>query len=378
MDSIPLPPAMAEVQNKTADELAQEFNRIPLFMTHLPEADGDNVALDGIKALVYEGTRLQVATNFRNQGNDFARSKNWKDAKESYSKALAALDGPQEDAEIEIDKVKEAQEEKALREICLVNRALSHLELSMSSEPKLLMTENFRSCILDCAATLRMNQRNIKAWFRSASACLALDKTADAQDACERGLEVDSTNASLLGIKGRIAKRQQDLDRAKALQEQRREKEAREQGALSKAFKQRKVHARKTNKPPDMDDALPKLSDPTDPSSTLSVPVLFLYPLAEQTDLIKQFEETHSLNDHLSYILPLPWDKNNEYVQEAVDCYIATPAKGLVKAGKKLPLSKIFDSGKIEIVDGMLQVYIVPSSRAQSWIATYKERVGRE
>jgi hypothetical protein len=136
--SVALPPAMVAEQSKTVDELAAEFGKIPLFMTRLPQPDAEesNIALEGLQALAYEGGRLEVASNFREQGNECARSKKWKDAKEFYTKAIGALDNHEEEpAEMEtrveeVDEEEEARKEKVLREACFVNRALCHLELS--------------------------------------------------------------------------------------------------------------------------------------------------------------------------------------------------------------------------------------------------------
>jgi hypothetical protein len=214
----------------------------------------------------------------------------------------------------------------------------------------------------------------VKAYYRAASASLALDKLDDARDANRLGLAIEPSNTPLKALHIRITKREQELDKLSSRRKAREAQEARTKNTLISAFKHRKLHTHNTTKSPNMDDAIPILSDPSDPTSTLSLPVLFLYPLAEQTDLIKQFEETHSLNDHLAYMLPTPWDKDHEYVAEALECYMSTPSGGLVKAGKKLPLSKIFETGKIEMVDGMLKVYIVPRTRALTWIASYKER----
>ncbi|KAK5014503.1 HSP70/90 co-chaperone, partial [Cryomyces antarcticus] len=94
---VALPPAMASVKQYTADEVLKLMNRTPLFMTTLDETDGeggDNLELEAIRALAYEGTRAEIAGNFKEQGNDMARVKRWVDAKEFYSKALAALKAP--------------------------------------------------------------------------------------------------------------------------------------------------------------------------------------------------------------------------------------------------------------------------------------------
>ena len=141
--SAALPPAMASMKSQTADEVLKEMNRIPLFMTTLDETDGEggeNAGLEALKALAYEGTRAEVAENFRQQGNDLARRKKWSDAKEFYDKAIAALKAPRkpQDAEdhanievVEIDEETE-QKERDIEEACYVNRALCNLEKSMA------------------------------------------------------------------------------------------------------------------------------------------------------------------------------------------------------------------------------------------------------
>lgn len=140
-----MPPAMAEIKKQSAEEVLAEMNRMPLFMTTLDETDGEggeNPLLEAMKALAYEGTRYEVAENFRQQGNECARAKQWTDAKEFYDKAIAALKGPQTkpdpdaDAaggqviEVELDEEEEAKKEKVVEEASYVNRALCNLEKS--------------------------------------------------------------------------------------------------------------------------------------------------------------------------------------------------------------------------------------------------------
>lgn len=148
--SAPKPPAMTETMSKTADELLAELNRTPLFMTSLDDTDGqggENAALEGLKALAYEGTKAEVAGNFREQGNECARMKQWFDAREFYNKALAVLRGParpqdnvddddEPDMNLgddqELDPEEEARKERQIEEASLVNRALCNLEMSTS------------------------------------------------------------------------------------------------------------------------------------------------------------------------------------------------------------------------------------------------------
>jgi hypothetical protein len=141
--SAELPPAMAEVKSQSVDDLLKEMNRMPIFMTSLDETDGEggeNLALEALKAMAYEGTRAEIAENFRQQGNECARAKQWTDAKEFYDKAIAALKGPQNnpdpDAEgpdvipVELDEKEEAEKERVIAEAVYVNRALCNLEKS--------------------------------------------------------------------------------------------------------------------------------------------------------------------------------------------------------------------------------------------------------
>ncbi|KIW05670.1 hypothetical protein, variant [Verruconis gallopava] len=373
-----MPPAMHSIRKYTADEVVKMLNRTPLFMTTLDETDGEggeNIELEALRALAYEGTRAEVAQNFREQGNEQARAKHWRDAKGYYDQAIAALKNPNvkpRDPEegaaqldvVELDEEKERAKEREIEEACYINRALCNLEL-----------KNYRACTLDCAATLKLNPDNVKAWYRSASACLALDKIPEAEDACARGLEVDRTNAALKTLQGKILARKNHLAELERKRREREERAAAEKAILSKGLKARGIKSRTTDAAPDTEDAVLRLSSPLDPSSTLVVPVLLLYPLHAQSDFIKAFEETQTLNDHLEYILPLPWDAENEYTPE-VECYIesAGGGGGLIKAGKKLPLHKILGSGKVEIVDGLLRVYVVPKARSESWVREFKAR----
>lgn len=144
--SAAMPPSMEQNRAKNVDELLKEMNRVPLFMTELDETDGEggeNVMLEAIKALAYEGTKAEVAANFREQGNEAARAKLWQDAREFYSKAVLTLQGKMKLTEAEEDpsiKVTEIEDEEAeatiereLEEACLANRALCNLEMSITA-----------------------------------------------------------------------------------------------------------------------------------------------------------------------------------------------------------------------------------------------------
>ncbi|PVI00519.1 TPR repeat protein-like protein [Periconia macrospinosa] len=383
--SADLPPAMAEIKSSSVDQIFAEMNRMPLFMTTLDETDGEggeNIALEALKALAYEGTRYEIAENFRQQGNECAREKQWNDAKEFYSKAIAALKAPPKEPdpedeieegvrvmeigdEPELDEEEERRKEAGVEEACYVNRALCNLE-----------KKNYRSSIQDCASTLRLNPSNIKAFYRSGIACLALDKLPEATDACTRGLSLDPENVSLKSLQTKIASRKTYLEGVEKARREREEKAASERATLGLALKARNIKTRTTEQAPDLEDASIKLENPLDPSSTLTFPVILLYPQHSQSDFVKAFSEFDTISQHLEYIFPLPWDTNHEYGVEGVEVYMETLTGGLMKVGKKIKLFKILGSGKCDVTDGLVRMNVVPKAHAEQFIATRKLQSG--
>ena len=222
-----------------------------------------------------------------------------------------------------------------------------------------------------------MNPRNVKAWYRAASACLALDKIPEAIDACQSGLRFDSANAALQTLLTKVEKRKAHVAELDRVRREREQRTAQEQATLRLALKQRNILARQTAKPPEMEDATIKLADPLDAKSTLTFPMILLYPLHAQSDFVKACAEDETVAQHLEYILPTPWDEKHEYSLQSVDCYMETVTGGLIKAGKNLSLLKLLGSGKVEVVDGLVRVNVVPKARAAEWIEEFKRRSGK-
>lgn len=426
-------PAPAARQ-QTADEVIALMSKTPLFMTHLDPADSEeNEGIQALKMLAYEGTRAEIAQNFKDQGNEAAKAKLWSDAREYYNKAISALRMSEHDLrkaqnggvepEVEedlsrntakmdlkdgervLDLDAEKQKETKLLEDSHVNRALCNLEL-----------KNYGFCIRDCAATITLDRRNKKAYYRSASACLALGRIPDAQDAVETALVLDPNNLSLNILQARIKTRSDELSAQARARHERDIEKLRQEQRLKEALHARGIRnpgdilrQRRKDGAPDLEDAEIKLvSRPEDESSTtssppttqphspfggshslLAFPVLLAYPLASQTDFVKQVLETDTLGSHLEYIFPLPWDvpndlespgtaagKQGEYTVGNVECFVESTAGvgKLLKVGKNVVLRKLFETGSVTFTDGLLRVYVVPTSGVKAWVARYKER----
>ncbi|RKO84460.1 hypothetical protein BDK51DRAFT_49055 [Blyttiomyces helicus] len=200
---------------KDPDALLEDFMKTPLFMTSLPtgeDAEG-NETLQALQSLVYEGNPDEIATNFKNQGNDcFQTGKSqYRNAIEYYSKGLAAR-----------------SEDRKLNSILHSNRAAVNLELA-----------NYGKVLTDCAAALRLDVKNIKAFYRSAKALYALDRLKEALNCCDMGLEAAPTNAALKGERERIMKRQAELDELDRKRKERERKKAEDAERLWTAIRVR-------------------------------------------------------------------------------------------------------------------------------------------
>lgn len=322
--------------------------------------------LQALNALQYDGTRGEVAASFREQGNEAAKSKQWIDAKEFYTKAIAMLNVKPEDDKWEkpTDLAKEEKMQTEAREACHANRALCNLELG-----------NYRMATHDCAEALKVNPNNVKAYYRSSMALLKLDKISEAEDTTVRGLTIDPSNKALKIVSDKIAARKTVLEAVAARQKAEQERKQRETTLLSTALEARQIRVRTTAEQPNMEDARVHLTpDPLSPESTLAFPTMILYPLHAQTDFVKAVSEMDCVADHLEYLFPLPWDEGNEYQVDSVDCYMETVTGGLIKAGKRLPLLKILSGGKVEIVDELVKIMVVPTAKAKTFIQEFKER----
>lgn len=111
--------------------------------------EGQNDALDAIRALQYEGTKSEIAQGFKTQGNEMVAQKMWSDAKEFYTKGLAVLNDKSEDKwEKPEDPDADAKLVRQLKEQIYANRALANLELSTShSSSVFLATDNHQRTI---------------------------------------------------------------------------------------------------------------------------------------------------------------------------------------------------------------------------------------
>ncbi|CAI4212588.1 unnamed protein product [Parascedosporium putredinis] len=349
----PTPPPTRDMS-----DILQDLNKSPLFMTDIE----DNDDMEALKALAYEGTPLENAGEMKEQGNEAFKAKRWDMARDCYGKGINIL---------WYEERRRARGEKPTR------RVPAEGEEEEEEDPDAEETVRQQRALLETITTPQ--PRNVKAYYRSARALLRVDRIEEADDACARGLTVDPANPALLGLAAEIARRAATVLAKKRADEERAAQTQHRATVLAAAIAARGIRMRSTPKPPDMEDARVKLvPDEDDPASHLSFPALLLYPLHLETDFIKEFNETQTLADHLAYVFPLPWDARGEYTALGVECYVETPAGGLLKMGRKLPLLKVLAGGKVEVVDQVVRIFVVPKAGAADWVVKYKEQRAKE
>ncbi|EPS40598.1 hypothetical protein H072_5522 [Dactylellina haptotyla CBS 200.50] len=352
------PEMLPESSGKRA-RLENEFFRTPLFMQSLDDASGEtNEALEALKALAYEGEPSEIAQNFREQGNECYGRKNWKDAVEFYTKALAAG--------CKVDAINVA---------CYANRAACNLELY-----------NYRRAILDCDEALKIKPDNTKALYRSARAYLALDKIPEAEELVRRGVTLDPSNSALNAIQAKISSRKNILASLQLARQEREQLSKAKEIALKQALIVRGIAERSTtSKNVDLpSDATVLLQDPLDPESTLYFPLLILYPLHLESDFVKSISEDETVHSQLQEILSpfdLPnWDHEKEYAYKNVDVLVEKGKYGihenptLSKVGRNIPLKKILQGGKMELIDGILRVFVIPKGRLTEFLDDWRQK----
>ncbi|CAL9731265.1 hsp70/Hsp90 co-chaperone Cns1p [Monosporozyma unispora] len=351
-----LPPQLSEFKDKTTDEVLAELNKMPFFMTQL---DGsENVELEALKALAYEGEPYEVAGNFKNQGNDLYKTKKYKDARALYTKGI----------DVKCDDAK-------INEALFSNRAACELEL-----------KNYRRCINDCKEALKLNPMNLKCYFRMGKAFLALDNLEEAQETVDFGLKIDETNVSLQNLAKNIIKR---MDEIKANEEAKlKEKQDKENKKimLESALTLRNVKSITTKEPAELlRESQTKLEDPMDFESQMIYPAIVMYPTTDEFDFIGEVSELTTVQELIDLVMQRPpkWfetEEHKNFSPKKLIAFMETENGGLIKAGKKLTFHDILkkETPSVPLFDFALKIFFVPKVESEEWISKWDKKVALE
>ncbi|KAG8690793.1 hypothetical protein FRC11_009075, partial [Ceratobasidium sp. 423] len=206
------------------------FDTTPLFMRDLPTgkegeaSEEDQNTLAALQSLIHEGDPEEIASNFKDQGNEYFKSRRFREAMGFYTQGVEALTIQSVDGKPKIVEVQE--KDRSLYNALLLNRAAANLEL-----------ENFGKVLKDVKLVLETDPQSPKALFRAAKALVKLRRYEEALDACDRCLAFDPGNGGVKSIKA-ISQKELDLKVKKAKQKaEAEEKEKAKKAALSAALK---------------------------------------------------------------------------------------------------------------------------------------------
>lgn len=353
-----LPPQLSEYAEKTADEIIKDINRLPFFMTELDDSDGqggENTELEALKSLVFDGEPHEVAGNFRNQGNECFKSKQYKQAAQYYTQGL------------EVNC-----EDASLNMALHLNRAACELEL-----------KNYRRCIEDCKKVLMVDAANAKACYRSGRAFFAVDRLDEAKEILKYGLTQDPENAPMKEVLQKVVNKIQDKARAQEARERLQANEKAKMLLVEHALKIRGVQNVKSSRPAELlEETQIRLDDPLDYESQLVLPAMVLYPTTEEFDFVAEVSELTTPAELLAMVMDRPqlWfedPRHKGFLADTLDCFMETVNGGLVKVGRKAPLNNALmaEKSKAPLFDRALRIYAVPRAETKAWLATWSKDV---
>ena len=330
--------------------IEEQLNETPFFMTKLPENAQDNVKLQALQALLYEGTAEEIAANFKDQGNEAFKKgpASYKDALIFYTKGID-----------------QKANDPLLNAQLLNNRSAVHLAL-----------KNYGFAVKDAALSISADQSNVKAFWRAGKASLALEKFTDAESFCNRGLLLFPGNLDLINLlkdvdvtRRRIEFERQKIEAGKA-----------EALKIRKAMQERGVKYRVDSEKMALLELGPGIfgSDTpcasVDENDRLVIPLVLMYPPLSQFDFIKSANEDTCLLDHLTemFAQPAPWDPEVLYGSvPLMSAYILpinetildeeSKEKSMYRLSLRTPFSRLFGSVIKCFETGMVAVYVLPT-----------------
>ena len=328
--------------------IAQELSQIPLFMTELPENAENNIQLQALQELLYEGTPEEIAENFREQGNERykeagketkKRSALFKDAVMFYSKGL-------EQSGITVE----------LTTTLLLNRAAANMAL-----------QNYGLVKKDCLAVLEKEAENVKARMRLAKAHLLLGQLDEAEECLEGMPDLEGSSSTLNEInelKSRIA---EDKSRLTPRVISPVDIALDSRGLIKLLGAEKHI----LSELPSMTDIPPVIILP---DKTLVFPVILLYPQYGESDFIRDWEEDVSIREQLQCVFEsrAPWDTQSLYTNvNEMSVFMRSIDGGMISVNIDSTLKSLLGTVIKHYDHGILGFCVVPTSYSKTFTSKF-------
>ncbi|CAH2231912.1 DNA polymerase interacting tetratricopeptide repeat-containing, protein of 47 kDa [Pararge aegeria] len=283
------------------DRWEEEMDKHPFFMK---SASGELSPLaEGLANLKYdpdENTPLELATNYKEDGNFNFKHKNYRLAILGYTEGIKVRC---DDAEINASLYN--------------NRAAAQFHL-----------KNYRSALSDSERALSLKPDHAKARLRAAKSAFAIGKHDTCIEHCEKLLQTQTKDKDLIELVNLAKKKKFIQERDERKKNSTEAKKNAQKEAVIKAIVDRGIKISDCEDADDID--LSKL-EPCIPGAqeamvhleggVLKWPVLILYPEYQQTDFIRACPENVPLLCQLEQIFPAPWDEKNTYSIRKIRLY---------------------------------------------------------
>lgn len=355
-----LPPQLADVSSKSTEEIMAELNKLPFFMNDLSGEDTEErPEIEALKALAYEGDPVEVAENFKKQGNDKYKIKFYSDAIEFYTKGI--------DVECGSSYVEAA---------LYLNRAACNLEL-----------KNYRRCINDCKECLVRQPKNVKALFRAAKAYFAIEHYDEALSVLNFAISIDNKNAAVNAMKKKVEEKLQYVKDLELKRKKKEEEKIRIEQNLNQALEVRGMVSLKSSYGTDtIGDSKIHLEDPNDIETQLIIPTVIIYPTVDEFDVVNEVSELTTPLELMELVMSERPDeyfndgKHNNFKPKKLEAYMETEDGGLVKVPKKNPINTVLMSQnpKVPLFDNILRFYFVPKADSANWISKWNKKEALE
>jgi len=126
-----------------------------------------------------EDESLKYCQDLKKQGNDQVAKQDWKMAFYLYSKGLHHAE----------ENCQPSEETNEIKSLLLSNRALVQMKLDQTLP-----------ALEDCTKAIKLNSKNVKAYYRAGEACLKLKFVDRAKNFAVDGLEIDKDNVALKSL----------------------------------------------------------------------------------------------------------------------------------------------------------------------------------
>ncbi|XP_053549405.1 tetratricopeptide repeat protein 4 [Bombina bombina] len=325
----------------------QEIEKIPMFMKKSPsDIDPDKAPeLACLQSILFDTDRPpeEQAKSYKDEGNEYFKEKNYKQAVESYTQGI-----------------KKNCSDVELNAILYTNRAAAQFHIG-----------NYRSAINDAISARKLKPDHSKAIIRGALCFMEIKNYNEALKWCDEGLKIYPSDKKLLETRTNADKllRTAERNMRKSKHNEKNKQKAKE--SLLAAIRSRGIQLQTLSlneeDAEDASDSHELLYDGTstdnatgahvflDESGRLSWPVLFFYPEHGQTDFISAFHEDSRFIDHLHEMFAdsPPWDTDRKYCAENLEIYFENEqTQALYQVNKASSLLQVLQHKRLLVKGG--------------------------